>query len=68
MDDATLLLAMSYYFLLGNVDFMLLGCLLIGSLPAIHLGTTLASRIPGNLLQTAIAAVLLGMGIKFAAF
>jgi uncharacterized membrane protein YfcA len=64
----TLIAGLGHYFLLGNVDFMLLGCLLIGSLPAIHLGTALASRIPGNLLQTAIAAVLLGMGIKFAAF
>jgi uncharacterized membrane protein YfcA len=64
----TLIAGLGHYFLLGNVDFMLLACLLIGSLPAIHLGTALASKIPGNLLQTAIATVLLGMGIKFAAF
>jgi hypothetical protein len=47
---------------------MLLGCLLIGSLPAIHLGTKLARKIPSNVLQTAIATLLLGMGIKFAVF
>lgn len=64
----TLIAGLGHFFLLGNVDFMLLGCLLIGSLPAIHIGTALASKIPGNLLQTGIATVLLGMGIKFAAF
>jgi uncharacterized membrane protein YfcA len=47
---------------------MLLGCLLLGSLPAIHLGTAMASRLPGKLLQTTIATMLLGMGIKFAVF
>ncbi len=64
----TLVAGLGHFLLLGNVDFMLLGCLLIGSLPAIHLGTALASRIPGNILQTTIAMVLLAMGIKFAIF
>jgi uncharacterized protein len=64
----TLIAGLGHFILLGNVDFMLLGCLLIGSLPAIHLGTALASRIPGNILQTTIATVLLAMGIKFAVF
>ncbi len=64
----TLIAGLGHFFLLGNVDFMLLGCLLIGSLPAIHVGTALASKIPSNILQTGIATVLLGMGIKFAVF
>ena len=64
----TLVAGLGHLFWLGNVDFMLLGCLLLGSLPAIHFGTRLARRIPSNILQTAIATLLLGMGIKFAVF
>jgi uncharacterized membrane protein YfcA len=64
----TLVAGLGHLIWLGNVDFMLLGCLLIGSLPAIHLGTKVARRIPSNVLQTAIATLLLGMGIKFAVF
>ena len=64
----TLVAGLGHLIWLGNVDFMLLACLLIGSLPAIHLGTRLARRIPSNILQTAIATLLLGMGIKFAVF
>jgi len=64
----TLVAGLGHLIWLGNVDFMLLGCLLIGSLPAIHLGTRLARRIPSNILQTAIATLLLGMGVKFAVF
>jgi len=50
---------------LGNVDLVLLGSLLIGSLPAIHFGTKLAKRMPSDLLQTFIALILLGLGTKF---
>ncbi|MDA8782555.1 sulfite exporter TauE/SafE family protein [Porticoccaceae bacterium] len=64
----TLIAGLAHFFLLGNVDFMLLGCLLVGSLPAIHVGTAMATKLPGNLLQTVIATMLLGMGIKFAIF
>jgi uncharacterized membrane protein YfcA len=64
----TLIAGLAHFLLLGNVDFMLLGCLLLGSLPAIHLGTAMASRLSGKLLQTTIATMLLGMGIKFAVF
>jgi uncharacterized membrane protein YfcA len=64
----TLIAGLGHLFILGNVDFLLLFSLLVGSLPAIHLGTKLATRIPGNLLQTGIALLLLGMGVKFALF
>jgi uncharacterized membrane protein YfcA len=50
---------------LGNVDFGLLACLLMGSLPAIILGTRIARRLPDNLLQPLLAVVLLGVGIKY---
>ena len=64
----TLVAGLGHLFWLGNVDFVLLACLLVGSLPAIHVGTHFARNIPGRILQTLIATMLLGMGIKFAAF
>lgn len=52
----------------GNVDFQLLGCLLIGSLPAVQLGTKLGARLPSQLLHTALAAILMVLGVKFSFF
>lgn len=53
---------------LGNVDFTLLGCLLIGSLPAIHLGTMISNRLPSKVLQPILASILLGLGVKLVFF
>ncbi len=53
---------------LGNVDFVLLGCLLIGSLPAIHFGSLLSKRVPSNVLQPILASLLLIIGSKYAFF
>jgi uncharacterized membrane protein YfcA len=53
---------------LGNVDLFLLLCLLVGSLPAIFLGTRVASLLPENLLQPVLAAVLFAVGIRYAFF
>lgn len=53
---------------LGNVDFMLLGSLLIGSIPAIHLGTKLAQKVPDRVLQSGLASILLVIGVKYAFF
>jgi len=61
----TLIAGLGHFFILGNVDLLLLISLLIGSLPAIHFGTKLAARMPSDLLQTLIAMILLGLGIKF---
>lgn len=52
----------------GNVDFQLLGCLLIGSLPAVQIGTKLGARLPSQLLHSILAAVLMILGIKFSFF
>ncbi|VUD56553.1 hypothetical protein TDB9533_02209 [Thalassocella blandensis] len=51
-----------------NIDFALLGGLLIGSLPAVHFGAKLAARVPNTILQPVLALLLLGIGIKFALF
>jgi len=64
----TLIAGLSHLFLLGNVDLVLLASLLVGSLPAIHLGTKLAARIPSDILQPILASVLLGIGLKFIVF
>lgn len=53
---------------LGNVDFGLLGSLLIGSLPAIYVGTKLGARLPENVIRPLLASVLLILGVKYAFF
>ena len=51
---------------LGNIDFMLLACLLIGSLPATHFGAKVGQKLPEVLLQRILALILLAMGIRYA--
>jgi len=51
-----------------NIDFVLLAALLIGSLPAVHLGAKAAARVPNTILQPVLATLLLVIGIKFAFF
>jgi len=53
---------------LGNVDFRLLGTLLVGSLPAIYVGTKIGARLPDNILQPILVITLLGLGIKYTFF
>jgi len=51
---------------LGNVDFVLLGSLLLGSLPGVALGARLATRLSENLLRRLLSALLLALGLGFA--
>lgn len=53
---------------LGNVDFVLLASLLVGSLPAIHFGSKLSQKMPSQLLQPILAILLFGIGAKYALF
>ncbi|ASP39903.1 hypothetical protein CHH28_15030 [Bacterioplanes sanyensis] len=53
---------------LGNVDFYLLGALLVGSLPAIHLGSQLSKRVPEQILRPLLASILFGIGARYAFF
>ena len=57
----TFIAGMGYLFS-GFVDMVLLVSLLIGSLPAIHIGSKLSSRVPDKLLQRILTVVLLGLG------
>ncbi|MBV1914890.1 MAG: sulfite exporter TauE/SafE family protein [Pseudomonadales bacterium] len=56
------------HFFLGNVDLMLLGSLLIGSLPAIYVGAHAGSKLPEKIMQPILAIMLLGLGIRFSFF
>lgn len=47
---------------LGTVDWTLLGWLLIGSLPAIHVGAALAHRLPERALRLMLSTMLVGIG------
>jgi uncharacterized membrane protein YfcA len=52
------------HMLMGNVNFSLLGNLLIGSIPGIVLGSMLAGKMRENVLRTAIAAILVVVGVR----
>ncbi|MCV6615749.1 MAG: sulfite exporter TauE/SafE family protein [Cellvibrionaceae bacterium] len=62
----TLIAGLGHLFFLGNVDFLLLGALLLGSLPAIHIGSQLSSKVPNHVLQPTLASLLMLLGFKFA--
>ena len=49
----------------GNVDFTLLGWLLVGSIPAIIIGTLLSSKMPEQLIRRILGVTLLLLGINF---
>ena len=49
----------------GNVDFMLLMWLLVGSIPAIIVGTLLSSRMPEKLIRKILGITLFGLGLNF---
>lgn len=53
------------YLFAGHVDLMLLLSLLIGSLPAIALGSRLGSRVPERTLQGLLIVILLGLGLYY---
>lgn len=61
----TLVAGLGHLILLGNVDFTLLGGLLIGSLPAVHVAAKFATKIPNSILQPILAVLLLVIGCKF---
>jgi uncharacterized membrane protein YfcA len=47
----------------GNVDFMLAGNILIGSVPGVIVGANYAARAPVSFLRTALGVVLIASGI-----
>ncbi len=57
-------LAGTGHLVMGNVNFNLLGMLLIGSIPGILIGSLASARAPEKLLRTMIAVMLVLVGIK----
>lgn len=51
---------------LGTVDLVLLGSLLLGSLPGIWVGSHLSARVPEKVLRPLLATMLLIIGIRLA--
>jgi uncharacterized membrane protein YfcA len=47
----------------GNVDFVLAGNILIGSIPGVVIGAALSSKAPQGFIRTALGLVLVGSGI-----
>ncbi len=64
----TLVAGLGHWVLLDSVDLNLLVGLLIGSLPAVHFGAKVASKLPAHRLQTLLATILLLIGGKFLLF
>jgi len=51
---------------MGTVDFVLLGSLLLGSLPGIYVGSHLSAKVPEKILRPVLATMLLAIGLKMA--
>jgi uncharacterized membrane protein YfcA len=49
---------------LGTVDFVLLGSLLLGSLPGIYIGSHLSAKVPERVLRPILASMLLLIGTR----
>jgi uncharacterized membrane protein YfcA len=47
----------------GNVDFVLAGNILLGSIPGVVIGAALSDRAPQGFIRTALGVVLVGSGI-----
>jgi len=54
------------HWLMGTVDFGMLGWMVLGSLPGIVVGSQLSSRVPDAVLRTILAITLLVVGGKLA--
>jgi len=54
------------HWLMGSVDFPLLGSLILGSLPGIVIGSQLATRVPDGVLRPILAVTLIVVGGRLA--
>ena len=52
------------HWMLGGVDWSLLGALLLGSLPGIWVGTQVSAKVPEHILRRILAAMLVLIGTK----
>ncbi len=61
------LIAGAGHWLIGSVDFTLLGTLLLGSVPGVVLGSALGPRLPEAALRFVLAGILAIVGLKLVA-
>jgi len=52
------------YLLVGDVDFELLGMLLLGSVPGVYLGAKIGPKLPTRILRVLLAVILLIVSLK----
>jgi uncharacterized membrane protein YfcA len=52
------------HWLLGSVDWVLLGSLVVGSLPGIFFGSHLSARVPDKVLRPVLATILVIVGVR----
>ena len=50
---------------IGTVDFVILGSLLLGSLPGIYLGSHVGTKVPETIMRPILASMLMLIGVKF---
>jgi hypothetical protein len=55
------------HWFLGSVDWLLLGSLLVGSLPGIWLGSHISTKVPDRILRPILATMLMLVGAKLMA-
>ena len=60
----TLVAGLGHWYFLGDVDWAMLASLLIGSIPGIWLGASLAPRLPESALRVLLAVVLFLVSLK----
>jgi uncharacterized membrane protein YfcA len=61
---AVTLIAGVGHWLLGSVDWVLLGSLVIGSLPGIFFGSHLSAWVPDKVLRPVLATILVIVGVR----
>jgi uncharacterized membrane protein YfcA len=55
------------HWLIGNVDWSVVGALLLGSLPGIYIGSHLANRVSERFLLPVLASMLTLIGLRLIA-
>ncbi len=55
------------HWFLGSVNWLLLGSLLVGSLPGIWLGSHISTKVPDRILRPILATMLVLVGAKLMA-